>query len=126
MNSNLPAVKVEGYKVTRTLEISNPKDWNNQKVNVTVEIDFTGCDISQILEWASRAKSTELTKALKFCEFDYVKRLAQKGIFKRKAIEFGTGYVEPEKQLAQVKSTMGTMTPAQRAELIKQLSDTFL
>ena len=126
MNSNSPAVKVDGYKVTRTLEVSNPKVWDNQKVNVTVEIDFTGCDIRQILEWASRVKATDLINTLKVCEFEFVKSLARQGTLKRKATECGMGFVNPEKQMAQVKSAIGTMTPAQRAELIKFLSESFL
>ena len=115
-------VRVEGYLVTRTLEVANPKVWGDEKVSLTVAIDFTGVDIKQILEWASRTKAIDLQRALRACELGYVKRLAASGVFKRRAVECGTGFADPAKAAAAVKAAVGAMTPEQRAELIKQLS----
>ena len=66
-------VRVDGYLVTRTLEVANPKVWGDEKVSLTVAIDFEGCDIKQILEWASRTKAIDLQRALRACELGYVK-----------------------------------------------------
>lgn len=115
-------VRVDGYLVTRTLEVANPKVWGDEKVSLTVAIDFEGCDIKQILEWASRTKAIDLQRALRACELGYVKRLAASGVFKRRAVECGTGFADPAKAAAAVKAAVGAMTPEQRAELIKQLS----
>lgn len=115
-------VRVDGYVVTRTLEVANPKVWGDEKVSLTVAIDFEGCDIKQILEWASRTKAIDLQRALRACELGYVKRLAASGVFKRRAVECGTGFADPAKAAAAVKAAVGAMTPEQRAELIKQLS----
>ena len=115
-------VRVDGYVVTRTLEVANPKVWGDEKVSLTVAIDFEGCDIKQILEWASRTKAIDLQRALRACELGYVKRLAASGVFKRKAVECGTGFADPAKAAAAVKAAVGAMTPEQRAELIKQLT----
>ena len=115
-------VRVEGYLVTRTLEVANPKVWGDEKVSLTVAIDFEGCDLKQILEWASRTKAIDLQRALRACELGYVKRLAASGVFKRRAVECGTGFADPAKAAAAVKAAVGAMTPEQRAELIKQLS----
>lgn len=123
-NTTTPAqpVRVDGYVVTRTLEVANPKVWGDEKVSLTVAIDFEGCDIKQILEWASRTKAIDLQRALRACELGYVKRLAASGVFKRKAVECGTGFADPAKAAAAVKAAVGAMTPEQRAELIKQLT----
>ena len=115
-------VRVDGYLVTRLLEVANPKVWGDEKVSLTVAIDFEGCELKQILEWASRTKAIDLQRALRACELGYVKRLAQSGVFKRKAVECGTGFADPAKAAAAVKAAVGAMTPEQRAELIKQLS----
>ena len=115
-------VRVDGYVVTRTLEVANPKVWGDEKVSLTVAIDFEGCDIKQILEWASRTKAIDLQRALRACELGYVRRLASNGVFKRKAVECGTGFADPAKAAAAVKAAVGAMTPEQRAELIKQLT----
>ena len=115
-------VRVDGYLVTRTLDVANPKVWGDEKVSLTVAIDFEGCELTQILEWASRTKAIDLQRALRACELGYVKRLAQSGVFKRRAVECGTGFADPAKAAAAVKAAVGAMTPEQRAELIKQLS----
>lgn len=115
-------VRVDGYVVTRTLEVANPKVWGDEKVALTVAIDFEGCDLKQILEWASRTKAIDLQRALRACELGYVRRLASNGVFKRKAAECGIGFADPAKTAAAVKAAVGAMTPEQRAELIKQLS----
>ena len=115
-------VRVDGYVVTRTLEVANPKGWGDEKVSLTVAIDFEGCDLKQILEWASRTKAIDLQRALRACELGYVRRLAASGVFKRKAVECGTGFADPAKAAAAVKAAVGAMTPEQRAELIKQLT----
>lgn len=120
--SAIQPVRVEGYVVTRTLEVANPKVWGDEKVSLTVAIDFEGCDIKQILEWASRTKAIDLQRALRACELGYVKRLAAAGVFKRRAVECGTGFADPAKAAAAVKAAVGAMTPEQRAELIKQLT----
>lgn len=115
-------VRVDGYVVTRTLEVANPKVWGDEKVSLTVAIDFTGVDMKQILEWASRTKAIDLQRALRACELGYVRRLASNGVFKRRAVECGTGFADPAKAAAAVKAAVGAMTPEQRAELIKQLT----
>lgn len=116
-------VKIEGYIVTRLLEVANPKVWGDEKVALTVAIDFTGCEMAQILEWASRTKVIDLQRALRACELGYVRRLASNGVFKRRAVECGTGFADPAKAAAAVKAAVGAMTPEQRAELLRQLSE---
>ena len=116
-------VRVDGYLVTRLLEVANPKVWGDEKVALTVAIDFEGCEMKQILEWASRTKAIDLQRALRACELGYVKRLASSGVFKRRAVECGTGFADPAKAAAAVKAAVGAMTPEQRAELLRQLSE---
>ena len=116
-------VRVDGYIVERTLEVANPKVWGDRKVSLRVAIDFTGVDMKQLLEWASRTKAIDLQRALRACDINYVARLAQNGVFKRRASECGIGFTDPAKTAAAVKAAVGAMTPEQRAELLRQLAE---
>lgn len=116
-------VRVDGYLVTRTLEVANPKVWGDRKVSLRVAIDFEGCDIKQILEWASRTKAIDLQRALRACDINYVANLAAQGVFKRRASECGIGFTDPAKAAEAVKAAVGAMTPEQRAELLRQLAE---
>lgn len=114
-------VQVDGYIVTRTLEVANPKVWGDQKVSLTVAIDFTGVELQQILEWASRTKAIDLQRALRACELGYIKSIAARGTLHRKATECGIGFADPAKQMAQVTAAIGTMSAEQKAALLKLL-----
>ena len=120
--STVQPVRVDGYIVERTIDVANPKVWGDRKVSLRVAIDFTGVDMKQLLEWASRTKAIDLQRALRACDVNYVASLAQNGVFKRRASECGIGFTDPTKTAAAVKAAVGAMTPEQRAELIKQLS----
>lgn len=116
-------VRVDGYLVTRTIDVANPKVWGDEKVSLTVAIDFEGCTLEQILEWASRTKAIDLQRALRACELGYIKSIASRGVLKRKAVECGTGFADPNKQMAAIKSAVGTMSPEQKAALLKMLAE---
>ena len=120
--SAIQPVRVDGYVVERTIDVANPKVWGDRKVSLRVAIDFTGVDMKQLLEWASRTKAIDLQRALRACDVNYVASLAQNGVFKRRASECGIGFTDPTKTAAAVKAAVGAMTPEQRAELIKQLT----
>ena len=116
-------VRVDGYIVERTIDVANPKVWGDRKVSLRVAIDFTGVDMKQLLEWASRTKAIDLQRALRACDVNYVASLAQNGVFKRRASECGIGFTDPAKTAAAVKAAVGAMTPEQRAELLRQLAE---
>ena len=115
--------RITGDTVTRTLVVKSPKSWGNAEVTLEVSIDFSGVTHQQLLEWASRTKAIDLQRALRACDLGFVRDLASRGILRRKAIECGTGFSDPKKTEAQIRSAAELLTAEQKAALIKALQE---
>lgn len=115
--------KITGDVVTRTLLVKSPKSWGAAEVQLEVAIDFSGVTHQQLLEWASRTKAIDLQRALRACDLNFVRDLASRGTLRRKAIECGTGFSDPKKTEAQIRSAAELLTAEQKAALIKALQE---
>ena len=127
MNDELEATgrgpKIAGDVVTRSLVVKSPKSWGSAEVTLEVSIDFTGVTHQQLLEWASRTKAIDLQRALRACDLAFVQDLASRGTLRRKAVECGIGFTDPQKAAAQARSMAELLTAEQKAQLIRALQE---
>ena len=107
--------------ITKRMSVTNNGAWNGEKVDMTVEIDFKGCDLAQIYSWAAQTLIINLQQALRKCDLVFVKELA-KSVYKRKATAMGI-LDDPNrlfnKTMESIKS--GDLNPDQVARMIAEL-----
>ena len=113
-------VRVEGTHVISTIEVRKTRD--GKAYTFTVDLDFEGVSDTQVLLWAARTKIIDLQRAIRACDEAFIANLARQGTIRRRAVDAGSGFVDPAKAQQQIINRAASMTPEERAALIKLLS----
>lgn len=112
-------VRVDGAHVISTIEVR--KNRESKAYTFTVDLDFEGVSDTQILLWAARTKVIDLQRAIRACDESFIANLAKQGTIRRRAVDAGSGFVDPAKAQQQIIDRVAGMTPEARAELLKTL-----
>lgn len=113
-------VRVDGTHVISTIEVRKTRD--GKAYTFTVDLDFEGVSDTQVLLWAARTKIIDLQRAIRACDESFIANLAKQGTIRRRAVDAGSGFVDPAKAQQQIINRAASMTPEERAALIKLLS----
>ena len=119
---------LEGDVLTKAFNVSSTdaswprgNDGKPLQVRGQVAIDFTGCDLAQIMNFAARTMIIKLQNQLRTNGYPFVKDFLAKGTIQRNAMEFGLGVESTDKAINKVMEKTEELSPEQLKMLIDKM-----